>query len=29
MKVVEVMSLARQGHFAIPDDDAHGEMAEG
>ena len=24
MKIVEVLSLARQGHFAIPDDDSHG-----
>jgi len=24
VKVVEVLSLARQGHFAIPDDDSHG-----
>jgi hypothetical protein len=23
-KIVEVLSLARQGHFAIPDDDSHG-----
>jgi hypothetical protein len=24
VKVVEVLSLARQAHFAIPDDDSHG-----
>jgi hypothetical protein len=26
MEVVEMVPLARQGHFAVPDDDAHGEF---